>query len=382
MDFDSRSLQRIPSGSEAGFNHHSQAHTTWRSRLTPRDRWAKAAIAWATVQLVVIIFLEAIVAKKHSDYHHDLEKATERTTDAVRTALVANANALTIYHALFIVAQAFQWVLVGDAVLTASTIQMISTTVFNFALFGYSALQFKQASDIGDTSNDIRAANLPAPHPTKTLEIIIILAMALFCIGWLVITQRLYRVFGWSVFKNLGADISVRRRLKLYHVYMMLLKLDVFFFFGFDIQYLVLVILSPSQNDAILKYTHGLVAMPLTLVLLVLAFVAIRRESRVLMTATLLGLSGAIGYLMAKLVDVAQLGSTPKYSGSRKSLTFFESLTLALCVATFVIACLNFRNFGKGLKEQLNKARGRDLELDNIADRPGAQKEAPRWSLE
>lgn len=34
-----------------------------------------------------------------------------------------------------------------------------------------------------------------------------------------------------------------------------------------------------------------------------------------------------------------------------------EALTLALCIATFIVAILNFRNFGKGLKEQCKWAR-------------------------
>ncbi|KAI8905699.1 hypothetical protein DFJ77DRAFT_478681 [Powellomyces hirtus] len=380
MDLDSRSLQRIPSGSDTEF--HPQRHQkSWRSRLTPRDRWGKAAIIWATLQLLAIVVLEAIIAKVHKDYHEALKTSLGTAADQTQQNPIADANALTIYHSLFIVAQVTQWVLVADALWNSSTIQMISTTVFNFALFAYSALQFRQADDIGEKSISLNVPGLPAAHPTSTWEVVTIIAMGVFCLGWFVITQRLYRVFGWSIFKNLGADISVRNRLKMYHVYMMLLKLDVFFFVGFDIQFLALVILNDAvTQDESDKWTHGLIAIPLTIGLLVIAFIAVRRESKVMMTATLLGLSGGIGYLIAKLVDVAQKGATSKYSGSRKSLTFFESITLALSIATFIVAILNFRNFGKGLKEQLNKARGRDLELDDIHH--NAHKEAPRWSLE
>ena len=93
------------------------------------------------------------------------------------------------------------------------------------------------------------------------------------------------------------------------------------------------------------------------------------------MSITLIAFSGGIGYLISKLVDVIT-NTTPKYEGSKKSLTFFgefhalrsfclgmhwfcsclrfsaEVITLALSIATFVVAILNFRNFGKGLKEQ------------------------------
>ncbi|KNC96695.1 uncharacterized protein SPPG_07907 [Spizellomyces punctatus DAOM BR117] len=372
MNFDS-TLQRIPTGGSNEYRPAPARHMTWRSRLTPKDPWAKGAVIWATSQLLVIVILEAAIAKIHGDYRSELEALND---PAVDQSVVPNARAITIYHALFIVAQAFQWVLAADAVLTSSMIQLVSTTLYNTALFAYSIVQFKQAKDIADQVTQLGLPNLPKPHPTKTPEFIVIVAMAIFAAGWMVISQRLYRVFGWSIFKELGADIAVRNRLKLYHIYMMLLKLDVFFFLGFDIQFLLLVLL--NDGDVSSRWTHGLIAIPFTLILLVIAYFAIRKESNILMTLTLLGLSGGIGYLIAKLVDVMKKGDTPKYSGSRNSLTFFESITLALSVATFVVAIMNFRNFGKGLKEQLERARGQNMELDDIQRPPKDN----RWTLD
>jgi len=37
--------------------------------------------------------------------------------------------------------------------------------------------------------------------------------MFIFCLGWIIITLRLYKIFGWNVFKQLGADIGVRSKL-------------------------------------------------------------------------------------------------------------------------------------------------------------------------
>lgn len=50
------------------------------------------------------------------------------------------------------------------------------------------------------------------------------------------------------------------------------------------------------------------------------------------MTLTLVGLSGGIGYIIAKLVDVTQNGDTDKYFGSKKSLTFFGMILQAYVV--------------------------------------------------
>ena len=50
----------------------------------------------------------------------------------------------------------------------------------------------------------------------------------------------------------------------LYHIYIMLLKMDVFFFLGFDIQFLLLILKDQSQQAIIL---HCLVSFPGTLIL-------------------------------------------------------------------------------------------------------------------
>jgi len=47
----------------------------------------------------------------------------------------------------------------------------------------------------------------------KWAEILIIVLMSIFCFGWIVITLRLYKNFGWNVFKQLGADIGVKSKL-------------------------------------------------------------------------------------------------------------------------------------------------------------------------
>lgn len=51
----------------------------------------------------------------------------------------------------------------------------------------------------------------------------------------------------------------------------MFVKLDVFFFFGFDVQFLVLVLIN-QQNDLNSLIIHAAVAIPLTVILLMFAY--------------------------------------------------------------------------------------------------------------
>ncbi|KAJ3005348.1 UNVERIFIED_CONTAM: hypothetical protein HDU68_004651 [Siphonaria sp. JEL0065] len=355
------------------------------TNLLGLEFWAKAALLWSLAQLVILLVAEGLVFKAHLvevDALLNINSTAQGSqilllVGQTSTSVIGNAQAISIYEGIFMAAQVFQVILSVDAILTSSKMQLMATLAFNLAVFGYSCQQYTQSANLIsiDTIGLLHYSMMAGDpinfqfHRTAPFEIAVIALGLVFLVGWTFFSIKLNTLFGWSVFKELGADVDVRKRLTLYHIYMMLLKLDVFFFLSFVVQYVLLVF----GDTASLAKTVTIICSPLgVLALLFVAYFAVTRESNVLMTFLLVGLSGGIGYLVDRVIDIWTVNDAGKYKSSKISLTLFTTLTLILSLATFAVAVLNFLNFGKGLMQSLNNRKtpvptiGRTLELNSF----------------
>jgi uncharacterized membrane protein len=99
-----------------------------------------------------------------------------------------------------------------------------------------------------------------------------------------------------------------------------LLKFDVYFFLGFSFQFAILVI--EIQRDNII---HLAIAIPGTIILLALAYYAVRRENKWLVYATLAAFVSGIGYLASKLSDI-YIANDRRFESSKNSSTLFSTI--------------------------------------------------------
>jgi hypothetical protein len=139
----------------------------------------------------------------------------------------------------------------------------------------------------GDTDSKI-----PLGVLTTTIPAVVSVAEVFFIgLGW-----KIYHEFGWKVYKFLGADRNIKRMYASYQIYECLVKFDVFFWAGFSVQFIWLVL---QKTDW--EYYVTCVALPLSIVLLVEGHLAAKHENKWMMGTFMSGCVGALIYFIYKV---------------------------------------------------------------------------------
>jgi hypothetical protein len=129
---------------------------------------------------------------------------------------------------------------------------------------------------------------------TKIIPVVIGLSEAAFiALGW-----KIYNEFGWKVYKYIGADRRMKKMYTLYQVFQCLVKFDVFFFVGFCVQFIGLVL---EKNKSDWEYYVTCAALPLSILLLIEGHLAARHENKWMMATFMSGCVGAMVYFVYKV---------------------------------------------------------------------------------
>ncbi|KAF9557869.1 hypothetical protein CPC08DRAFT_819656 [Agrocybe pediades] len=258
---------------------------------------------------------------------------------------------MPVYLAIFALAHVFQLVMAVDAVYARNTLQFICLTIFNALFLLYAVIQINEIRDALATAESVGGvSNIPINVLTTIIPIVISVAeVAYIGLGW-----KIYNEFGWKVYKFLGADRRIKKMYADYQIYECLVKFDVFFWAGFSVQFIWLVL---QDNDW--EYYVTVAALPLSIVLLVEGHLAARHEHKWMMATFMAGCVGAMIYFIYKLVKVLLYNQTDQYKLVWKSLTIFSVIAIVLLFCTFVYSIIVLRNFGRGLLDALaRKAQG------------------------
>ncbi|KAJ1923833.1 hypothetical protein IWQ60_005612 [Tieghemiomyces parasiticus] len=349
---------------------------------TGDTKWVRISIITIFAQCIVMSVIEVVLIILHNEEVRNLTAISSTAIGLNKKQFAAarkNAEAVPVYFALYIAAQLFQVYLCLNATYNKNTIQVIALAVFNVCLSGYSVVQVFQRDRAIAAMNDIISFATGSPVQNdgaavpRSLEFAAIGVAIVFSLGLVYQAYRLYQVYGWSIYKKIGADMHMRSIYRTYQVFIVFLKVDVYFFIGFSIQYIVLVILPNSAyTDLAVHIVMSLVA---SITMLTIAYFSVRREHRIGMIAFLLGCVAMFVYFIIKLYTIhnpaaSYLSCEPacpdldvscrancvdKFGNSRIVLSMFLVVDCLLDALTAGVAYMTLRNFGKNLKFHLTK---------------------------
>jgi len=309
---------------------------------TPNSKWTWSFAIVAVAQAAVALALEGYIFGK---FQASLKGEAESTQQS---------RTIPTYLAVFMFGYIYQLVLVYDALRLKNTIQVIGLCLYNIGILIYAAIQMDQIKDAVnqlDVTGDIEHGFWEIVKPILiTLPCLMALGTALLSfIAW-----KLYDEFAWTIYKHISADLRLKRRYLTYQIYIALLKFDFFFFLGFTVQFLVII-----HNTSNTEYYLTIVALPVTLVLLLLAAYWTRKESVTGMICIIIIYFADLAYFLFKLVRMygADSNRVQDYMPARRSLTSFAVITIMLLIVTIIIACWCTHNFNKGLKPHISRRK-------------------------
>ena len=308
--------------------------TLWE-KILPESLACRLYVAVVLVETTIDLAIEGelfLRVQRLSELEESNDNATRR---------------MPVYLSIFALAHVFQFIMALDAVYARNTLQFICLTIFNALFLLYSIIQIREVQDATSSSATLTGvSNVPINVLTTIIPIVIGLSeIAYIALGW-----KIYHEFGWKVYKFLGADRRIKKMYADYQVYECLVKFDVFFWVGFSVQFIWLVL---QDNDW--EYYVTCAALPLSIVLLVEGHLAARYENKWMMATFMCGCVGAMIYFIYKLVRVLLNPREEPYVLVWKSLTVFSVIAIALLIATFVFSIIILRNFGRGLRDAFTR---------------------------
>ncbi|KAI9037782.1 uncharacterized protein KD926_011571 [Aspergillus affinis] len=303
----------------------------------PNSLWTKSFMITAVVQNCFTVGIESFMIM---DFEKNLEGLSDNEVafKPIRTSL-----------GLYTFGLLYELLLVWDGLRHQNAIQLIGLCICNVGLAMYGVVQVKEIMIAVGVMNENSNTHDDLWGKYKVHIILVPAMMAFGSIIMCVLTWKLHSEFSWAFFKNVSADLGMKRRFITYQVYIALLKFDFFFINGC----LMLVLLRIISEDWSLESIISMAFIPLSMITLYLAALFTRREKTIGMVIIIIILSINMACFVTLLWWMNTMNGSADYGSTKLSLTLLIAITLSLIMMTIITGIMCMRNFHKGLKAQI-----------------------------
>ncbi|CAG8525364.1 5915_t:CDS:2 [Ambispora gerdemannii] len=321
------------------------------------SKWTKLFVLTSILQAILVIVLEGRVYAHNNREKRFLELKPEECKVADS---ITRINNIMQENLVFMGFQAFQFLFCVNAIYNQNTIQMIAIAVINYvcALFGIVQIfeTVKWRKTLTDTIDGLPMDKCNGKdgdgRPYRDLlnadiisfEVPLVAILLIFGTGLGFLAFKLYQQFGWNIYKRIGADLRKQSIYRTMLIFVMLLKLDIFFMLAFSI--LALVVLNINSETKIRRLNSGAFYfhLGLTILIVIMQFLA--------------------------YISVEKNGE-PEWLSSP------SSVSLLTAIWSFLV----LRNFNQGLKDLLDKGK-HDENTNNTHNMENTRPTPPRWQIE
>jgi len=278
-------------------------------KIFTQNQLSKWTFIIIILQVIIIVTLESLIFFNNAYFNEKFKNIYlqyESKEDPEYERLYKESTCLVVYQFIFVIAQIFVLAIYYDSFRISSSIQLITTSIFNFIIAAYSLIQimkitnlFKDISktNIIQTYGDEELINLLNAHKYKLIYYYVISNATILTVSATVIailSLFLFKKFGWNIYRNVGADIKKTIILKRRYKFGIVLKFKSFFIFGIIAQLYIIkndinntfnkiLKLENAENDNIIIYILTSALSFILLINILCGYYGVRLQSTFIM---------------------------------------------------------------------------------------------------
>ncbi|KAJ3251714.1 hypothetical protein HDU77_005699 [Chytriomyces hyalinus] len=340
--------------------------------------WSRCTLSLCLVVVFLCIVFEAWLMSFEDTIETSLKNdAIRLNLDSLQTTnLQLDLTVTLTYHIVFFISMLFWLFLVWDAVMTFNTLQVISINVFNVAMFVYSVLQLLQIeTDKKNTArlfgDDVDVLAYLDPHGFRVARTALPVCTGLFIPVFAYLTVKLKADFGWRKYRIAGGDKNIEQVFIWYHIFLLLQKFSFLFVLSFGAINSILVA-SVSVEPPAISTTVAVTIM----ILPFLGHHAARREKKILgyfvvlvYFALIVLCSYTLWFTLHAWQGYTSSDRRNTYVRMLNTLLMYAVVAVLVLIASAVAGAFCVWNYGKGLKDALDKEKLRlrgELQVQEI----------------